>query len=191
MGYKDPAYKQKWHYKNRERISREKMAKYVYRRGSIYARALDFKQQLDQMTLPEIGYLAGLVDGEGTIDFRLVGSKANGNHHVHVTASVSISNTDAGMIAWLDSKLRGITRKQTGWDRGRGARPVARWHVHGRSAGLLCEAILPFLTTYKKKRASIVARFFDNSVTTPRQEIDTTEAERRLSLLAEYKRIVR
>lgn len=49
----------------------------------------------------EIGYLAGIIDGEGTVRLQKCKQRANGDWHF--VARVQVANSDLGLLEWLSS----------------------------------------------------------------------------------------
>ena len=59
------------------------------------------------LSMEEIAYLAGIVDGEGTISVH----KTHGNRkNTNAVPYVSISNTNEALIKWIRSRVGGILR---------------------------------------------------------------------------------
>lgn len=58
---------------------------------------------LDKLTEAEKGYLAGLIDGEGTISLLQHGANKSGEPYYRIR--VRIANTDIKMVKWLTSKM--------------------------------------------------------------------------------------
>jgi hypothetical protein len=58
--------------------------------------------QLDEWSEPEIAYLAGLIDGEGCLDMRVV-SKKDGR--IRYPCRIHITNTHLGLVEWLKAKI--------------------------------------------------------------------------------------
>lgn len=98
---------------------------------------------------PEIlAYLAGIIDGEGTI-FLQIDTRNNKNYR---TWSVSVANTDKTLIDWLQSNFGG---KVNSWanDRPRfGKKQLWRWYL-GRKERILplLSDILPYLIIKREK----------------------------------------
>jgi len=90
----------------------------------------------------DLGYLAGLVDGEGSIRAR------------RGRPFVAVYNTDAGIIRWLIGNVGGHAAAH---DK-RGRRPCWAWRVSGaRDVFALCRALCPLLIAKKFDAACAVA----------------------------------
>ena len=107
----------------------------------------------------EIGYLAGLFDGEGSL-VRLKGKRS---------WSLFITNTDLGMMAWLDQMAIGRVSqiaRSVSFLNGRPIRPLRpcyRWHVGGDLTILaLLEAMLPLLTVKRRRAEAAIADIRDH-----------------------------
>jgi len=100
----------------------------------------------------KIAYLAGLIDGEGSVFLRNAFSKSR------VIPLIRVVNTDPKMIEWIHQNFGGrkaIHRKygKANW------KPVHRWETDSIMAcKVILEALLPFLIT-KKKNAEEVLTF--------------------------------
>lgn len=100
------------------------------------------------LTKTEAAYVAGLIDGEGSIS--LVRSHAKRTRGRYVYPTIRIANTDEAMILWLQEHVPGCSRYVGGTEK-----PV--WHLTWacqRGIDLLYET-LPFLIT-KRARAHLV-----------------------------------
>jgi hypothetical protein len=97
----------------------------------------------------QAAYLAGLLDGEGTI--ALTRRHRAGNRQL----VVSISNTDHLLLKHVLQTVGAgrITRKRTTSHR---HTPSATYQIDNRQALALLAQIVPYLHTYKSKRATLV-----------------------------------
>jgi len=107
----------------------------------------------------EIGYIAGLIDGEGTIRLHVIRSR---NLYY---PEVCISNTQEELMEWLLNKLPfGSVQKQT-FDDNRpeflGRYTIYRYAVSNMyDVKRLLEVVKPFLVL-KKKHAELILRFIE------------------------------
>jgi len=109
------------------------------------------------LTLEERAYIAGLIDGEGSIYVAAVGP----NRDRTVYPIVTIAMTHDGLIKWLAEKLQAGTVKlhnQTSLRRYPYLKPQYRMQVFGKRAKLLCQVIYPYLRV-KKEQARLVGEF--------------------------------
>ncbi len=97
----------------------------------------------------EAAWLAGLIDGDGTIAL----SRRHQNENRQL--EVSISNTDFVLLEYVKSivGMGRITRKHSV---ARNHTPSGAYQVSNRQALSLLNQIYPFLRTYKAKRAKLV-----------------------------------
>jgi hypothetical protein len=105
------------------------------------------------MTRLQAAYIAGLIDGEGTIG--MFANAAPSRPRPATLARVKIGMTDERMIRWLQ---RVTTDGQVSSWQGNGARQK-RCHViqwNGRKALPLLRAVLPFLRLKKPQAAILI-----------------------------------
>jgi hypothetical protein len=101
-----------------------------------------------------LAYMAGIVDGEGSISMGSYSKSAIGTPQF--TTYLSICSTDKPLTDWLSNTF-GIkpilyTPKQLAKN---SRRPVWRWQVSGDRLLHICELILPYLII-KKRQAEIM-----------------------------------
>ncbi len=121
----------------------------------------------------ERAYIAGLIDGEGSIYIAAVGPKRDKT----VYPIVTVAMTHLGVIEWLTERLKAGTIKlhnQTNLRLYPYMKPQYRFQVFGKRAQLLCEAMLPYLKV-KKEQASLVMEFPTDARIAPGVKIDRTE----------------
>jgi hypothetical protein len=116
----------------------------------------------------DYAYLAGIVDGEGTITFSRVTTRRNGHVYFNYSPHVSISNTDLGMLRFLKRRFGGgIVRvsppKNKLWKRDN--------RLYFRRAEMLTilPRIIPYLTT-KKRKAKLMLEYMTTRKETVRQD---------------------
>jgi hypothetical protein len=100
------------------------------------------------LTIADAAYLAGLVDGEGTISL----SRRHANERRQLV--ISISSTELELVDWpvRATGVGKVTRKRTSSDK---HAPSLTYSVSNRQALAVLEQIAPFLRTYKKLRARL------------------------------------
>ena len=114
----------------------------------------------------DAAYIAGLIDGEGTIT--LIRKHKNENRQL----SVSISSTEKNLLDYVKSVtgVGKITNKRTSKPH---HAPSFAYAVYNRQALALLQQILPYLKSYKYKRAELILK--DYLRLTPRNGKYTTE----------------
>jgi hypothetical protein len=105
------------------------------------------------LSAPDAAYLAGLIDGEGTIAL----TRRHACEHRHVV--VSISSTELELLAWTKATtgVGKITRKRTVSDR---HAPGLTYSVSNRQALDVLGAVAPYLRSYKRFRAHLVLQHY-------------------------------
>ncbi|HET7370947.1 MAG TPA: LAGLIDADG family homing endonuclease [Gammaproteobacteria bacterium] len=125
----------------------------------------DYKQ-VRILSAPEAAYIAGVIDGEGTVALT---RKHRGENRQLV---VSISNTDFGLLEYIRDTVGAgrLTGKRTYRDH---HTPSKTFTITNRQALRLLEQIVPYLRTYKAERAALILK--DYIRLTPRNGRYTTE----------------
>lgn len=135
----------------------------------------------NQLSSANAGYIAGLIDGEGTI--ALTRKHSTDNRQL----GISISSTDRPMLEFVQeiTGVGKVTNKKTYRDH---HLPSYTYAVYNRQALTLLRQIAPLLRTYKSARAKLI---LDNYVAlTPRNGKYTTElASRREEFIEEVMNI--
>jgi hypothetical protein len=130
-------------------------ARYARRRAEqLKYRAAD---PIESLTPEERAYLAGLIDGEGSIFVSAVGP----HRKKTVYPIVCIGMTHRGVIEWLAARLRSgkvQIHNQTNLRRYGYMKPQYRFQLFGKRAKLLCAALLPYLRV-KDRQAQLVSSF--------------------------------
>lgn len=101
------------------------------------------------LTTAECAYLAGLIDGEGTIT---LARKYKGAHR-HLL--VSISNTERSVLEWVH-RVIGAGRITTKRIYKPGHTPSYTYAISNIQALALLEQLAPYLQSYKRRRAELV-----------------------------------
>lgn len=98
-------------------------------------------------------YIAGLIDGEGTVTL----SRKHKNENRQL--AVSISNTEIQLLEYVLEQVGTgkITKKKTTQVH---HTPSFTYAVHNRQALSLLEQIFPYLLTYKKQRAVMILEHY-------------------------------
>ena len=122
-------------------------------------------RQVSSLSAVDAAYLAGLIDGEGTI------ALARRHRNDERQLVVSISNTERPLLDWVLSAVGAgkITGKKTYKDH---HAPGLTYAVSNRQALAVLEQAAPHLRTYKAERAELILR--DYVRLTPRNGRYTT-----------------
>ena len=109
------------------------------------------------MTETELGYIAGIIDGEGTIYISRRIPKDNHHRTVIHRAFVIIVNTNLELLSWITAKIgQGSISKHNG-SPALQTKPCFKYVICGPAAAKLLSDILPMLIV-KRKRAEIAIR---------------------------------
>ena len=135
------------------------------------------------MTNTELAYLAGLIDGEGTI-YLYRDNKAAKDHGYR--AYLEIGNRDPKMVMWLQARLGGRVYEQN--RRGNRARCFS-WRLMGVAAITVLEQALPYLIT-KAKHAEAMLQFRETLVA-PGHKLPPDKRDRRVELVNRLRRLNR
>jgi hypothetical protein len=130
------------------------------------------------LSLIDAAYVAGLVDGEGTVTL----SRRHAADRRQLV--VSVANTDHALRAYVTSPIEAgkITSKRIASDR---HTPSFCYSLSNRQALALLEQIAPYLRTYKRGRASLALAHYVEL--TPRNGKYTPELhQRRLAFEATF-----
>jgi hypothetical protein len=114
--------------------------------------ATDFYKNrfINLISLMDLSYLAGLVDGEGSICLNKVGRKGMQNLH----PQISITNTNKEILDWV-----GII---VGWGTVSGKprmprhKPAYNWRINGHLAIQFAKALLPYLRIKKIQATTLI-----------------------------------
>jgi hypothetical protein len=120
-------------------------------------------------TTAQLAYLAGIIDGEGSIYIGNFSSNPKTGNPYYQT-NMEVTNTEEALINWLINNFGGrnytYTEKQTPKN---SRRTVYRWIISGDDLTELCHLLLPYLIikkrqceimiqmrkTFERKRASL------------------------------------
>ena len=110
----------------------------------------------------EKGYLAGLIDGEGSISIvRATTGYNRKSRRIHHQLRVSVYNTDINMVEWVKSRVGfgHIARRKQQSER---HKPSYQYQVCALKALEILRAVHPYLVT--KKRQAEVAFIFGSTI---------------------------
>lgn len=138
----------------RENIARSTVRRILGERGIKTCKA-----QVQTVTVPtdagQIGYLAGLFDGEGNLQMRT----KNGNQ---IACKMAIYNTAPSMMQWLVKTVGGHLRYDSKRTATKGWLPIGIWEVYrARDVAALLRAMLPHLTA-KRERTLAALRHLES-----------------------------
>lgn len=98
-----------------------------------------------------LGYLAGLLDGEGNLQLR---TKKDGG----LSCKMAIYSTTPGVMRWLVREVGGVVRFDTKRTESKGWLPIGSWCVYrSRDVAALLRAMLPLLIVKKQKAEHILS----------------------------------
>lgn len=104
------------------------------------------------MNLTEKATAAGLIEGDGCIAISQHGKRQG------LQASVSFSNTDARLVAWLHERWPGRVGLSRRYRNRHGMAEVWRWDIRGDRAATFLLDILPYLIS-KAEQARLALTF--------------------------------
>lgn len=128
---------------------------------------------IETLTPEELAYIAGLIDGEGSIFVAAVGP----NRRRSVYPIVTVAMTHRGVIGWLAERLDAGTVKNhnpTNLRRHPHWKPQYRTQLFGKRAKMLCVAMLPYLKV-KSEQARLVTTFPVDARIAPGHKIERSE----------------
>ncbi len=106
---------------------------------------------MKEYTISQMAYLAGIVDGEGSIYIGNFSCNPK-TGTLHYQTNMEVTNTDENLIHWLMNNIGGrrttYTPKQTPKN---SRRTVYRWMVSGDELTHLCNLLLPYLIIKKRQ----------------------------------------
>jgi hypothetical protein len=108
-------------------------------------------------TNTELAYLAGIVDGEGSI---YIGnySKNPKTGVPHFQTNMQVTNTDKSLIDWLFNTFGGLVSARTAKQTPENSRKaVFNWTASGDRVTHLCELILPYVII-KRRQVEIMLK---------------------------------
>jgi len=107
-----------------------------------------------RMSPCEAAWVAGIVDGEGTVTIRTKPYPGGKRYQV---ASLSVCNTDTGLLARL-VECTGIGRVGMNVRANHRRKEIWRWQTDQRQAAAVLEQLLPWLTA-KREVAALMLEF--------------------------------
>jgi hypothetical protein len=106
---------------------------------------------MKEYTISQIAYLAGIIDGEGSIYIGNFSSNPK-TGSLHYQTNMEVTNTDEKLIDWLINNIGGRKSKYTFKQTPKNSRrDVYRWIVSGDLLTQLCYLLLPYLIIKKRQ----------------------------------------
>ena len=132
---------------------------------SIYARNMEIKYvKIDDLKFSELGWLAGIIDGEGSIGFKRSKQNRQKKTYIRYSPLIQISNCDVCLLNEVKRILDLIKVRYSFWMKKENQRNP-QWQNSGnisiysfKDARKFLEIILPYLIA-KKERAKILLEF--------------------------------
>jgi hypothetical protein len=101
-------------------------------------------------TTTDLAYLAGIVDGEGSISMGSYAVTSIGTPQF--TTYLSVTNTNKDMIDWLVNKFGTKSYARTAKQLAKNSRrPVWLWQITGDRLLHICEEILPYIVAKRRQ----------------------------------------
>lgn len=110
-----------------------------------------------QISTEKLAYLAGIIDGEGSIYIGCYSSnKKTGMPHYQTV--INICNTEESLIDWLVLNFGGSRRSYTPNQTPKNSRrKVYSWNVWSKSLEEICQAIFPYIVIKKRELEIMIA----------------------------------
>ena len=159
--------------------------------GNSHGEAVASTGRPDANTMTEIewSYLAGIIDGEGTITIERTTSLATMRGGRHATpkfqTTLSVTTTSTVLLDWLQHRLGGNRYKMTGTNL-----QCYGWKFNSRKARKILDGVRPYLII-KARQADIVQTFFDGRIGYRNLRCSPEEVARREGLYAEIRSLNR
>lgn len=121
---------------------------------------------LSNLTQSELGYLAGLIDGEGTITISLNSKRTSIYQRTRLLQPmVSICNTNHAIVDWLSIRLPFVICKQRYDD---SKKDTYALKLSGYKIESLLRTVLPYLVA-KKRQAELILEFLQSRTSSQRK----------------------
>jgi len=139
----------------------------MFRYNKWFTRSSAFRRPLSPT---EVAYLAGIVDGEGTITI----IAHSGPRQTSLRPTVIITNCSSVLMDWLQERFKPLPRASP--MKGDKSRQIYQFGFHGLKVGEFLETIIPYLTV-KRRQAELVKAFVDERLMqTIREPISPSQA---------------
>lgn len=141
--------------------------------------------QIDALTDVELAYIAGIIDGEGTISvMRNASAYRRGTTPVQYFGRIHVVNTCVEMMNWLNQKIGGAqmkTRKTK-----EHYKDVYLLLVNGCACAMLCKRLLPYLII-KRRQAELVVALYSVGFKRDAYRVTPEEQARRHQIWEQYR----
>lgn len=112
-----------------------------------YSTTEETKRKIQSIAPTNLAYMAGLIDGEGSITLMKCGKYYGSRLGVHMT--------DHAVVEWL-ADVTGVGRVRL--SRREGKSDIYKWEIFSRQAYAVLSAILPYLKSKKPQAELIIER---------------------------------
>lgn len=102
----------------------------------------------------ELAYMAGIIDGEGTISIDYRFHRKNKSAHKYHRPYLSVPNTDKRLIDWIHQRFSGCIAFRAAKNN---SRALYEWHAKTSDLEKILNALLPYLFL-KKEQAELILR---------------------------------
>lgn len=105
----------------------------------------------------DIAYLAGIIDGEGSI---YIGNFSCNpiTQLPYYQTNIQVTNTDTDLIYWLQKTFGGLVNNKTHEKTARPRKKAYVWTISGERLEHICELILPFSKGTKRKQVEVMIK---------------------------------
>ena len=149
-----------------------------------------------EYSVAQIAYLAGLIDGEGTLFIGNYGKKDKIRGTGFFQTVIGVTTTDKCLVDWLYTNFTGWKSEYTPKQRAKNCKgPVYSWKCTSDLLTHLCELMLPYLVI-KKDQAKILLEmrktYFSSEYQLGKQGVQPLSdeiIERRLFLMDQLKKL--
>ena len=140
---------------------------------------------MHNQTETETAYLAGILDGEGTIQVAMHREKKRGRP-TYFRAEVYVTNTNMRLLEWIRQRFGGTIGRARRKD-GKNWKPVYRLHFPSGSIELLLQLVLPYLVV--KQRLAELAIELRRRLRTYEHPLSVEERAQRYALFVEAREL--
>lgn len=140
-------------------------------------------------SIPEIAYLAGIIDGEGC--FFIGKSKTSQGYGCgfHFHSIIRITSTDECLILWLEKVWGGSKDSRYRWTSKKAFyRPVYNWQASGEMLDYICPIVYPYLII-KQKQCDVMMEIRKTYKNIGSQRLPDDIIEKRTILMAEMRKL--
>lgn len=136
-------------------------------------------------TSEQLAYLAGIIDGEGSISVELQRANGKGRRLDYYTLRMCVFNTNLDLIKWIVETFGGAYYHNTKYE---GRKQCYTWKIFGDKLLDIVSACHPYFIV-KKKHADIVMEFRKTVLGKTNWNIPKEVLEKRHALYTEAKKL--